>query len=67
MKPKPTAHAALIGLMRAIIIAKGDKPWARLVAVTELATRQPGLFAGSIASAEALTPLTDDEMAEWER
>ena len=50
-----------------IIIAKGNKPWARLVPLAEPTTRQPGLFPGSISSTEALAPLSDEELAAWER
>ena len=50
-----------------IIIAKGDKPWARSVALAAPTARQPGLFRGQVLAAEALAPLEPDELAAWER
>ena len=48
-----------------IIVAKGDKPWARLVPLARPEPRRPGLFHGVIPAAVALAPLSDAEVTEW--
>ena len=48
-----------------IIVAKGDKPWARLVPLAQLEPRRPGQFHGVISAAVALAPLSDEELAGW--
>ena len=51
-----------------IIIARGSKPVARLVAVGEVkGKRQPGSLKGSlIVGSEFFEPLPDDELSGWE-
>lgn len=51
-----------------IIIARGSKPVARLVAVGEVkGKRQPGSLKGRlIVGSEFFEPLPDDELSGWE-
>ena len=51
-----------------IIIARGSKPVARLVAIgAAKGTRQPGLLKGKISiGAEFFEPLSDEELSHWE-
>ena len=49
-----------------IIVAKGNKPWARLVPLAQPEPRLPGLFHGTIPSQVAMAPLSDDELAAWQ-
>jgi len=50
-----------------VIIARGDKPVARLVPVKPKGTRVPGLLKGrgSLSYEEAMAPMTEEELAEW--
>ena len=50
-----------------VIIARGDKPVARLVAVEEVRKqRVPGRLKGIIdVGPEFFEPLSDDELGEW--
>ncbi len=49
-----------------IILAKGGKPYARLVPLERPpARRQPGRLAGKVAPG-FFDPLPDDELAAWE-
>lgn len=49
-----------------IVIAKGGKPYARLVPLLPLQPRTPGLLAGRVPSG-FFEPLPEDELAAWER
>lgn len=54
-----------------IILAKGGKPYARLMPLAEKRPRQFGFLAGQIQlseaeNAELMRPLTDEELADWE-
>lgn len=51
-----------------VIIARGDKPVARIVPITPvtLPPRQPGLLKGKIAFDDSFfDPLPDDELTAW--
>ena len=50
-----------------IIVAKGNKPWARLVPLSQPEPRRPGLYHGTIPAAVALAPLSDTELVEWQQ
>jgi prevent-host-death family protein len=75
--PVITIHHAKTNLSRLIkkaaageeiIIARGDKPVARLVAVGEIkGKRQPGALKGKLhVGPEFFAPLPSDELAAWE-
>jgi prevent-host-death family protein len=49
-----------------IIIAKNGKPYARLGPLEKPQARRPGLLKGKVEDA-ALEPLTEEELAAWER
>jgi prevent-host-death family protein len=49
-----------------IVIAKGGKPFARLVPLATLAPRVPGLLRG-IYDKRFLEPLDEDELRAWEK
>lgn len=54
-----------------IILAKGGKPYARLMPLEQKRPRRFGLLAGKIQlseaeNAELMRPLTDEELADWE-
>ncbi len=54
-----------------IILAKGGKPYARLVPLEQKRPRQFGLLAGKInlseaENAELMRPLSEEELADWE-
>lgn len=54
-----------------IILAKGGKPYARLMPLAEKRPLQFGLLAGKIQlsdaeNAELMRPLSDEELADWE-
>ncbi len=49
-----------------IIVAKGNKPWARLVPLAHGEPRLPGLFHGTIPADVAVAPLSNDELAAWQ-
>ena len=54
-----------------IILAKGGKPYARLVPLPAPRQREFGFLAGRITLSEAeneelLRPLTEEELADWE-
>jgi prevent-host-death family protein len=51
-----------------VIIARGSKPMARLVPVTEVKKkRQPGSMKGKFSiGPEFFEPLPDDELSNWE-
>lgn len=52
-----------------VIIARGTKPVARLVAIGEVkGKRQPGSWKGRLAvGPEFFEPLPEEELAAWER
>ncbi len=50
-----------------IILAKGGKPYARLVPLAQEEPRQPGLLRGEAVTDEFFEPLPEDELAAWER
>ncbi len=75
--PVITIHKAKTNLSRLIkraaegediIIARGDKPVARLVALGEIKSkRQPGALKGKLrVGKEFFEPLPTDELAAWE-
>lgn len=75
--PVITVHKAKTNLSRLIkraaegediIIARGDKPVARLVALGEIkGKRQPGALKGKLrVGKEFFEPLPNDELAAWE-
>ncbi len=47
-----------------IIIAKGGKPYARLVPLAAPAPREPGLLHGAVEDS-FFEPLPEDELAAW--
>ena len=49
-----------------IVIAKNGEPYARLVPLAKPKQRQPGLLKGKVEDA-AMGPLSDDELAMWEK
>jgi prevent-host-death family protein len=49
-----------------IVIAKGGKPYARLVPLKPAQPRTPGLLKGKVPAA-FFEPLPEDELADWER
>jgi antitoxin (DNA-binding transcriptional repressor) of toxin-antitoxin stability system len=75
--PVITVHHAKTNLSRLIkkaaageeiIIARGDKPVARLVAIGAVkGTRQPGVLKGKLrVGPEFFEPLPPEELAAWE-
>jgi prevent-host-death family protein len=75
--PVITVHHAKTNLSRLIkkaaageeiIIARGDKPVARLVAIGEVkGKRQPGVLKGKLrVGPEFFEPLPPEELAAWE-
>ena len=52
--------------LRKAVIAKNGEPYARLVPLAKQKAREPGLLKGKVEDA-ALDPLSDDEIAAWER
>jgi prevent-host-death family protein len=50
-----------------VIIARGDKPIAKLVPVQPKGKRFPGMLKGqgSLSYEEAMAPMTEEELAEW--
>lgn len=54
-----------------IILAKGGKPYARLMPLEEKRPRQFGFLAGKVDigpdfAAEAMRPLSEEELKDWE-
>ena len=54
-----------------IILAKGGKPYARMVPLPEPRRREFGFLAGKVEITpgfheEALRPLSEEELADWE-
>jgi prevent-host-death family protein len=51
-----------------VIIARGDKPVAKLVPLAPKGKRQFGRLKGlgSLSYEEAMAPMTEEELAEWE-
>ena len=51
-----------------MIIARGDKPVAKLVPVTPTGKRVPGMLKGmgSLTYEEAMEPMSEEELAEWD-
>ncbi len=51
-----------------VIIARGDKPVAKLVPVTTKGARVPGLLKGKInlTYEQAMEPMSEEELAEWD-
>lgn len=50
-----------------IILAKGGKPYARLMPLASAPlSRRPGRLKGTV-DADFLDPLTEQELADWER
>ena len=49
-----------------ILIGRAGKPLVRLVPVTDLAPREPGLLKGLAVPDVLFDPLPDDEQALWE-
>ncbi|MCP4682545.1 MAG: type II toxin-antitoxin system Phd/YefM family antitoxin [Desulfobacterales bacterium] len=48
-----------------IIIAKAGKPWAKLVPLTRMKNRVPGIAKGAVRDA-FFEPLPEDELQAWE-
>jgi len=49
-----------------IVIAKGGKPYARLVPLNVEEPRKPGLLRGVTLDKSFFDPLPEDELAAWE-
>jgi prevent-host-death family protein len=49
-----------------IILAKGGKPFARLMPLEEVREREPGRYPGAVPEA-FFEPLPSDEIEAWER
>ena len=48
-----------------IVIAKGGKPYARLVPLAPPTPREPGLLRGRVLSDAFFEPLPEDELSAW--
>jgi prevent-host-death family protein len=49
-----------------VVIARGDKPVAKLLPVAPRTPRLPGMFKGKIKIGQAFfEPLSEDELARW--
>ncbi len=65
-KTRLSALLAAVEAGEEVIIARGDTPVARLVAVREAGPREMG-FVGYRVPAAFFEPLAEDELAAWER